>query len=124
MSRPMYYKAGSPEFAEMGARSEKTRRLTAELNTGFHAQDEIVRIMKEITGRDVPSDLRVFTPFYSDYGYGLTIGKNVFINVGCCFQDQGGITIGDNVQIGHYCVFATINHGKLPENRGDCDCRP
>lgn len=46
------------------------------------------------------------------------IGKDVFINSGCHFQDQGGIEIGDGVLIGHNVVLATINHDLDPgENR-------
>lgn len=37
----------------------------------------------------------LFPPFYTDCGKNLHIGKNVFINCCCHFQDQGGITIGD-----------------------------
>ena len=37
----------------------------------------------------------MFPPFYTDCGKNITVGKNVFINSGCRFQDQGGITIGD-----------------------------
>ena len=40
----------------------------------------------------------------------MSIGKNVFINAGCKFQDQGGIYIGDNVLIGHGVTIATLNH--------------
>ena len=45
------------------------------------------------------------------------IGKNVFINSGCHFQDQGGIYIGDDVLIGHNVVLATIDHALDPYDR-------
>ena len=47
----------------------------------------------------------------------ITVGKNVFINSGCRFQDQGGITIGDGALIGHNVVLATLNHDFSPEKR-------
>ncbi|WP_415930427.1 acyltransferase, partial [Zhenpiania hominis] len=47
----------------------------------------------------------------------ITVGKNVFINTGCRFQDQGGIRIGDHVLIGHNVVLATLNHDFAPYNR-------
>lgn len=56
-------------------------------------------------------------PFYTEFGKNIKIGKNVFINAGCKFQDQGGITIDDDVLIGHSVVMATINHGQSPEKR-------
>ena len=42
-----------------------------------------------------------YPPFYTDCGRNIHIGKNVFINAGCKFQDQGGIYIEDGVLIGH-----------------------
>lgn len=41
----------------------------------------------------------MFLPFYTDCGKNISVGENVFINSGCRFQDQGGITIGDGVVI-------------------------
>jgi acetyltransferase-like isoleucine patch superfamily enzyme len=63
-------------------------------------------------------------PVPSLRGKNLTIGKRVFINSGCKFQDQGGISIGDDVLIGHNVVIATLNHSFAPEHRGDLEPRP
>ena len=62
---------------------------------------------------------RLFPPFYTDCGKNIHVGKNVFINAGCQFQDQGGITIGDDTLIGHNVVLATLNHGFEPARRKD-----
>ena len=59
----------------------------------------------------------LFPPFYTDCGKNIHIGKNVFINMGCKFQDQGGIYIGDGALIGHNVVLATLNHAMSPEDR-------
>jgi acetyltransferase-like isoleucine patch superfamily enzyme len=59
----------------------------------------------------------MFPPFNTDFGKNITIGKSVFINSGCKFQDQGGITIGDGSLIGHNVVLATLNHGFAPNDR-------
>lgn len=67
---------------------------------------------------------RMFPPFYTDCGKNLHIGKNVFINSGCRFQDQGGITIGDGALIGHNVVMATLNHSEDPETRGNLHPAP
>ena len=42
----------------------------------------------------------------------------MFLNAGCKFQDQGGISIGDGALIGHNVVLATLNHDQNPANRG------
>ena len=41
----------------------------------------------------------LFPPFYTDCGKNIHIGKQVFINMGCKFQDQGGIFIGDGAVV-------------------------
>ena len=61
---------------------------------------------------------KMFPPFYTDFGKNITIGRNVFINACCHFQDHGGVTLGDGCLIGHNVVFATLNHGTAPEDRG------
>lgn len=43
----------------------------------------------------------------------------MFINMCCCFQDQGGIEIGSGVLIGHGVYIATLNHAFDPSRRGD-----
>ena len=90
-----------------------------ELNTAYHKPEEIISIMSELTGKEVDPSFTLFPPFYTDFGKNITIGKNVFINSGCHFQDQGGIYIDDGALIGHNVVLATLNHGQLPENRHD-----
>ena len=48
---------------------------------------------------------------------GYKIGKNVFFNTGCSFQDRGGIIIKDNVFIGMNVTISTLNHGFDLEHR-------
>ena len=71
-----------------------------------------------------PVEVGLFPPFYTDCGKNIHLGKGVFINAGCKFQDQGGIYIGDGALIGHNTVLATLNHGLLPEERHDLIPRP
>ena len=53
----------------------------------------------------------------TDFGKNIHLGKNVFINSCCQFQDQGGSFIGDGTLIGHSVVIATLNHGFAPDDR-------
>lgn len=93
-------------------------RIGMELNTKYHTPEELREIMSRLIGKRVDSSFRMFPPFYTDFGKNITIGKDVFINSGCHFQDQGGIEIGDGALIGHNVVLATINHDLNPkENR-------
>lgn len=102
----------------MNEMSEEARRVTFRLNSAWHSQEEIRALLGELFARPVPDTLRVFPPFYSDFGKNIHVGENVFINACCHFQDHGGVTLGNGCQIGHNVVFATLNHGLEPADRG------
>lgn len=108
---------GSTVHVKMHELSQEAIRITMEINNVYHNQEEIVALMSELTGRQVDSSFGLFPPFYTDCGKNIKMGKRVFINSGCKFQDQGGITIGDDVLVGHNCVIATLNHLMEPEKR-------
>lgn len=112
-------KANSPLHLKMCSLSQDALKLTSELNGSYHEPEEIREIMTELTGKTIDETFSLFPPFYTDCGKNLRIGKNVFINSGCKFQDQGGITIEDGSLIGHNVVLATLNHSSDPDNRGD-----
>lgn len=97
--------------------SHEAMRVTSELNASYHSADQIRELMARLTGKPIDASFTLFPPFYTDFGKNISMGKNVFINACCCFQDQGGISIGDGVLIGHRVVLATINHGLLPDER-------
>ncbi len=97
---------------------QEALRVTMELNNQYHTPEEIREIMSRLTGEKIDASFRLFPPFYTDFGKNTHIGKDVFINSGCHFQDQGGIEIGDGVFLGHNVVLATINHDLNPtQNR-------
>ena len=95
----------------MNVMNDEARKLTSELNSSYHTQDEIREIFARLTARPLEPTLRIFPPFYTDFGKNIKIGKNVFFNCGCSFQDRGGIIIGDNVFIGMNATISTLNHG-------------
>lgn len=97
--------------------NKKTRKLTLKINTKTSNDTKIRKLMEKIIGQKLDDEFSLFTPIYIDFGKNLKIGKHVFINAGCCFQDQGGIYIGNNVNIGHECVFATLNHGLTKDTK-------
>lgn len=108
----------TPEIYEfMNRASDEARRITFELNGAYHSMPEVRDLFARLFGKPVDPSFWVFPPFYTDFGKNITVGKNVFINACCHFQDQGGITLGDNCLVGHNVVFATLNHGFAPEER-------
>lgn len=104
--------------------SNEAMKITAELNNAYHTPDEIGVLMEKLTGRPFPEGAYMFPPFYTDCGKNTKLGKNVFINAGCQFQDQGGITIGDGTLVGPKTVIATLNHHQTPTKRANLIPKP
>ena len=116
--------AGSPIHAKMHELSQEAIRITMQINNSYHTHDELVALMSELTGSEIHDSFGLFPPFYTDCGKNIRMGRRVFINSGCKFQDQGGITIGNDVLIGHNCVIATLNHVMDPDHRADMTAAP
>ncbi len=66
----------------------------------------------------------LFPPFSHRLREKHSCGEDVFINMGCKFQDQGGIFIGDGSLIGHNVVLATLDHAMSPNDRGTMEPAP
>lgn len=115
---------GSEIHKYMTELNEEARKITMELNTKYHTQEEIRELMKKLTLKDIDSSFVMFPPFYTDCGKNIEIGKNVFINSSCHFQDQGGIVIGDGTLIGHSVTLATLNHSQKAEDRASLYPKP
>ena len=111
-------KGGSEAHQFMHGVSQEALQITAEINGSYHEPAQLRALFSELTGRPVDESFGLFPPFYTDCGKNIHIGKNVFINMGCKFQDQGGIFIGDGALIGHNVVLATLNHAASPKDRG------
>lgn len=116
--------AGSDTHKAMHALSQRALKLTACINNSYHTPEELRRLMSELIAKPLEEGFGLFPPFYTDCGRNITIGARTFINMGCSFQDWGGITIGDDCLIGHNCTICTVNHSKEPERRGDMTCAP
>ncbi|MCH5178564.1 MAG: sugar O-acetyltransferase [Prevotellaceae bacterium] len=116
--------AGSEVHQMFHSLSQEALRITAEINGKYHTPTELHELMEQLTGRSIPRSFGLFPPFHTDCGKNIKIGENVFINMGCKFQDQGGITIGDGALIGHNVVLATLNHTLDPSHRGDMTHAP
>ena len=101
----------------MRSASQRALRLTMELNGSYHGPEQVRKLFFDLICQPVDHTFCLFPPFYTDYGQCITVGKNVFINTGCRFQDQGGIHLGDGALIGHNVVLATLNHGEDPAKR-------
>ncbi len=113
-----------PDFPRLCEEVEKTRQLVGELNTGYHSPDEVRTLLGRIWGQPLDASVRMFPPFYTAFGKTTRVGKEVFINFGCTFLDQGGITIEDGVFIGPGAKIITEGHPEQPEMRHTLQVEP
>lgn len=111
-------KGGSEAHLFMHGVSQEALKITAEINGSYHEPEELRALFSRLIGQPVDESFAMFPPFYTDCGKNIHIGKRVFINMGCKFQDQGGIFIGDGALIGHNVVLATLNHAMSPQDHG------
>jgi acetyltransferase-like isoleucine patch superfamily enzyme len=119
VSRGAVIEGGSEAHSFMHDAAQEALRVVAELNGGYRTPEEVRSLLTRLTGRAVDESVAVFPPFYSEFGKNLSLGKGVFINIGCRFQDTGGITIGDGSLIGHGSTLTTLNHAIDPHRRAD-----
>ncbi len=119
VNRGAVIEGGSEQHRFMHGAGQDALRITAELNSGYRTPREVRDLLSRLTGRSVDESVTVFPPFFSEFGKNLTLGKDVFINIGCRFQDTGGIAIGDGTLIGHGSTLTTLNHGVDPDHRAD-----
>lgn len=115
---------GSELHSFMHGAAQDALRIVSELNSHYRTPEEVRALLSRLAGKPIDESVVVFPPFYSEFGKNLTLGKDVFINMGCRFQDTGGITIGDGSLIGHGSTLTTLNHGVDPARRADMHPAP
>jgi acetyltransferase-like isoleucine patch superfamily enzyme len=104
--------------ADFRERVERAIRVTEQLNTLRYDELEAIRATwAELTGRPVDDTFVLIPPVYSDHGINLRLGRHVFVNQGCRFNDIGGIEIGDEVMIGPDVSLITSGHPLDPATR-------
>jgi len=115
---------GSEVHLFMHKMSQEALWMTAEINGRYHEPRELRKLLAELWEHDVPESLVMFPPFGTDCGKNTWVGERTVINMGCKFQDQGGIFIGNDCLIGHNATLCTINHSLDPDHRGDMIFKP
>ena len=116
--------AGSEVGLKMHLLAQEAMKITYHINNKYNTPTELRRWMSLLIGQELDEGFGLFPPFYTDCGRNIHLGKNVFINSGCNFQDQGGIYIGDGTFIGHQVILATLNHDIDPYKRADIHPKP
>ena len=98
-----------PEFPKVHEAVNQAKKLIVELNNATDP-DEVRAKLGQITRATIDDTTTIFTPFYTNLGRFIKLGKNVFINHLCSFLDLGGITIEDDVMIGPRVSITSENH--------------
>lgn len=98
-----------PEYYKIFEAVSRTIRLSVELNAATDV-DQIRDKLSEIIGKQIDASTTVFTPFHTNLGRFIQLGRNVFVNHGCTFLDLGGIFIEDDVLIGPNVSLLSENH--------------
>jgi len=104
-------------FTEINEIVENTLKLTSELNVGYKTPQEVRNILSKITGSEIDNSVQVLTPFNTDFGANIRLGKDVFINKSCMFVDLGGIKLEEKVLIGPDVKILSVNHPLDPKIR-------
>ena len=117
MAKVSYIEGGTELFNTFHKYSQEALNITSEINNKYNSPDKIRELFSKLIESKIDENFRLFPPFYTDCGKNIKIGKNVFINACCRFQDQGGIEIGDGSLIGHNTTIATLNHDSNPDKR-------
>lgn len=73
-------------------------------------------LLNRILGK-VGGDILIEQPFYCDYGYNISVGKNFYANFNLVILDGAPVSFGDNVFIAPNCGFYTAGHPIDAEER-------
>ena len=115
---------GSDLLFSFGEYAQEALKITMELNTKYNPPEKVRELFSKLTASEIDESCFIIPPFHTEFGKNTKIGKNVFINSCCRFQDNGGIEIGDKTMIGPNVTIVTINHEIKPETRINATPKP
>ncbi len=115
---------GSDLLLSFGEYAQEALKITMELNTKYHSPEKVRELFSKLTSSYIDESCFIIPPFHTEFGKNTKIGKNVFINSCCRFQDNGGIEIGDRTMIGPNVTIVTLNHDINPETRVNATPKP
>ncbi|TPX34890.1 hypothetical protein SmJEL517_g02542 [Synchytrium microbalum] len=99
---------------------EACKKLIRKYNHPDREREELPKILKELLVDDGKTDPPfIEPPFYCDYGYNITYGKNVYMNHNCIILDCNKVTIGDNVMFAPNVAIYAATHPLEAEIRRD-----
>ena len=124
MKAGTYIEFGSDLLMSFGEYAQEALKITMELNTKYNPPEKVRELFSKLTASEIDESCFIIPPFHTEFGKNTKIGKYVFINSCCRFQDNGGIEIGDKTMIGPNVSIVTINHDINPETRVNATPKP
>lgn len=108
------YKPGDPELRQIKLRSHN---LCSKYNRTFEDEKEYRdQLIDQILGHK-GNNVFMQGPIFFHYGTHTSIGDNFFGNYNLTIQDDGKVTIGDNVNFGPNVTIVTPVHPMIAEER-------
>ena len=115
---------GSDLLLSFGEYAQEALKITMEMNNYYNTPEKVRELFSKLTASEIDESCFIIPPFHTEFGKNTKIGKNVFINSCCRFQDNGGIEIGDKTMIGPNVTIVTLNHDINPETRLNATPKP
>lgn len=106
-----------PSDPELAAEAAAGRAWMSRYNARLAASDEELHALLSERLASVGAGVVVRPPFHCDYGYNISLGSGVFLNVNCIVLDVVEVTIGERTQIGPGVQLLTPDHPREPEAR-------
>ncbi|WP_314063335.1 sugar O-acetyltransferase [uncultured Vagococcus sp.] len=106
------FNPGDPELVTI---KKKSHELSAEYSSLAEDNPRRSAILKELLGQWDTGFMQ--GPIFFHYGIHTRIGKNFFANYDLTIQDDGAVTIGDNVMFGPKTTIVTPNHPLVASER-------
>lgn len=112
MIQGLDYDSNDKELVEL---RQKAQSLIAQINTES-SSDKRNTLFQDLLKTN-NSTFSITAPFYCDYGFNISLGKNFYANFGCTILDVSPVTIGDNVKFGPNVHLYTATHSLNAEKR-------
>lgn len=100
------YDGQDPELVADRLRARELSQALIAVPPGADAQR--AGLLVQLFG--APTDAYITPPFFCDYGWNISLGRNVYFNVNCVILDVARVSIGDNVLLGPAVQIYTPLH--------------
>lgn len=107
----------NPMDAILAQDRQKAHDICYELRmTAPHDRQRIIRLTSDLFAYNT-DEIYITPPFFCDYGYNISLGRNFYCNTDCVLLDCAPIVIGDNVLLGPKVQIYTALHPLKAEDR-------